>query len=587
MNTLENIKFERYPSPISIDKTEKILRQMRESVCRIYCGKKGTGFFTKINGMPVLITCNYVLNKEEIIKNREIKYSIGQEKKLRSISYNPETRKIYENKDLNFTIIEIKEHDNIDIINFLEIDEDLEEREKYSNHPIYVLGYPNLDNQVYVSYGIMESIKYRTIYHLSYTDFGSSGSPILSLKTFKIIGFHKGAIINKGIKLGLGSFIKDVMDKIFNKSKLSSKNRNLNEINIIYNTNNSNKIKIFGKEFVKNNINNCEIIYKGKEQKISEYFEINNNIKENGELEIILKETNIITNMSHLFSGCLSLIEIRGISQIDTKFVTNMSNIFNDCSYLRYLPDELVWDTNQITDMSCMFRNCSSLRCLPDISKWKTYNVTNLKEIFSGCESLEEIPDISKWRTSKVINMNRIFSGCSSLKKLPDISNWNTKEVTDMRGIFSGCSELKKLPDISNWNTGKVEDMSEMFSICTKLSELPDIYKWNTNNVKYMRGMFSGCQELKSIDFIYKWDTKYVIDMSQMFRNCINLRNIKDIYKWDVSNVKDMSYMFSGCKKLSSLPKISYWNVKCNTTKMFDESGIIVPLKFKDECTIY
>ena len=58
MNTLENIKFERYPSPISIDKTEKILRQMRESVCRIYCDKKGTGFFTKINGMPVLITCN-------------------------------------------------------------------------------------------------------------------------------------------------------------------------------------------------------------------------------------------------------------------------------------------------------------------------------------------------------------------------------------------------------------------------------------------------------------------------------------------------------------------------------------------------
>ena len=546
----ENIKLEsfnkNYPSPISIDTTEKILKQMKECVCRIHCEKKGTGFFTKIYKRPFLITNNHVLNKEEIIKNGKIKYSIGQgqDKKFRFINYNQETRKIYQNKVLDFTIIEIKKEDEIDDKNFLEIDDKLKEREEYNNYPIYILGYPNIEDQednVYVSYGIIKNINEK-LFHLSSTDDGSSGSPILSLKTCKIIGYHFGSIINK--EINVGSFIEDIQDIIFNESKqlFKKENQRLNKIIMTYTLKNYNEIKIFGKEFVKNNKNNCRVIIEGKEQEISENLEINNNIK-NGELKITLKEINIIENMSHLFSGCFSLKEIEGIKEFITKFVTDVSYIFNDCSNLKLLP-ELKWDTRNITDMSCMFRNCSSLESLPDISKWNTKNVTNIKGIFSGCKSLKNIPDISKWKIDKVTNMKRIFSGCSKLESLPDISNWKTKEVENMGGIFTGCSELKELPDISKWDTGKVKDMSEMFSICTKLSELPDIYKWNTSNVNYMRGMFSGCQKLESIKLIYKWDTKNVIDMSQMFIDCKNLNNIEDIYKWDVENVKNMSYMF-------------------------------------------
>ena len=590
----EYIKLEglndKYPSPVTIEKTEKILKQMKECVCKIYSDNPGTGFFTKIENISVLITNNHVLKKGEIKKKGEIIYSFGNEKNTRSIIYEPHTRKIYENKDLDYTVIEILNQDKIEEKNYLEIDKNIV-RENFNNYPIYLLGYPRegiRNNEIYVSYGIIKKIDKRII-HLCSTDNGSSGSPILSLENCKIIGYHFGNYTEKGINVNLGTFIGDVKKKIFNESiEIFQKNhQNLNVMKITYNINNSNEIKIFGKEFVKNNINNCKIKFEKKEQKISEYFKINDNIKENKELEITLTETNIITNMSHLFSGCLSLIKIDDTSEFNTKFVTNMSNIFNDCSNLESLPDKLDWDTTQIKDMSSMFRNCSSLKELPDISKWKTYDVTNIKGIFSGCKNLKEIPDISKWSTDKVTNMKRIFSGCSSLTSLPDISKWNTKEVKDMGGIFTGCSELKKLPDISNWDTGNVEDMSEMFSICTNLSELPDIYKWNTSKVKYMRGMFSGCQELKSINLIYKWDTKNVIDMSQMFINCKNLNKIEDVYKWDVSSVKNMSYMFYGCKELKSLPNISKWNIKGNTSKMFDETDISVPLNLKEDCTIY
>ena len=593
----ENIKLEglndNYPIPVSIKKTEKILKQMKECVCKIYCENPGTGFFTKIKNMPVLITNNHVLQKDEITKKGEIIYSFGDEKEKRSIIYEENKREIFENEDLDYTIIEIIGQDNLKENNFLELDENLE-KANYINYPIYLLGYPRegiINNEIYVSYGIIKNINNinKKIIHLSNTDNGCSGSPILSLKNCKIIGYHFGTFTEKGKNLNLGTFIGDVEKALFNDNVeiLKKKNQILNEMNIIYNINNSNEIKIFGKEFVKNNINKCEIIFEGRKQKISEYFKITDNIKEKGKLKIKLKEIETISNMSYLFSGCLSLIEIEDISDFNTQFIENVSNIFNDCSYLKKLPKKLDWDTNQITDMSFMFRNCSSLERLPDISKWKTCNVTNIKGIFSGCKSLKEIPDISKWKIDKVTNMKRIFSGCSSLISLPDISQWNTEEVKDMGGLFTGCSELKELPKISEWNTGKVEDMSEMFSICTNLSSLPDIHKWNTSQVKYMRGMFSGCQELKSIDLIYKWDTKNVIDMSQMFINCKNLKNIEDIYKWDVTNVKNMSYMFYGCKELKSLPHISNWNVNGNTSKMFDETQIKVPLKYKEDCTIY
>ena len=48
-----------------------------------------------------------------------------------------------------------------------------------------------------------------------------------------------------------------------------------NSITIIYkNNNDDNKIRIFGKEFVENNKNNCKIIYKSKEFLLKEYFEM-------------------------------------------------------------------------------------------------------------------------------------------------------------------------------------------------------------------------------------------------------------------------------------------------------------------------
>ena len=87
---------------------------------------------------------------------------------------------------------------------------------------------------------------------------------------------------------------------------------NNNEINIIYKIKeNDKKVKIFGSEFVKNNKNNCEIIYEDKEYELNEYFNIPNNIKD--ELKIKLRGINNIINMSCIFYECSSLLSIPDI----------------------------------------------------------------------------------------------------------------------------------------------------------------------------------------------------------------------------------------------------------------------------------
>ena len=353
------------------------------------------------------------------------------------------------------------------------------------------------------------------------------------------------------------------------------------EINIIYNTNNKNKIKIFDENFVKNNKYNCKIVYENKEYDLMEYFNINIDANTKlDKLEIKLKEINDITNMSCMFNDCSSLSSLSDISKWNMNNVTNMSSMFNNCSSLSSLPDISKWDTTNVTDMSYMFYNCSSLSSLSDISKWNTNNVINMRSMFNNSSSLSSLPDISKWNTNNVRNMRSIFKNCSSLSSLPDISNWNTTNVTDMSYMFYNCSSLTSLPDISCWYTNNVKDLRYMFYNCSLLKSLPDLSKWNTDNVTNMGYLFFHCSSLSSLPDISKWNTTNVTDMRNIFNNCLSLYSLPDISKWNTINVTDMSFMFNDCRALSSFPNISKWNTNnvINMSCMFNNCSSLFSL---------
>ena len=276
------------PIPVSLKGTKEILFQMENCISKIYLknGAIGTGFFCKIpfNNilLPVLITNSHVLNKNYIDNNKIIKLMINN--KIRTIKID-KSRKKYTNSDKNIdiTIIEIKpKKDGIN--NYLEIEEDdiKEDKEKikleFKKESIYIIHYPK--EELSVSYGLINDIKdNKKLEHYCNTEKGSSGGPILSLKTFKVIGMHYGG--SQTLKLNYGTYIKYGIDE-FNKYN----NKNKNEINIIYKANKEGVENIFGKKFVENNKNNIELKINGNKNELVKRYKLE---KGENNITIIIK----------------------------------------------------------------------------------------------------------------------------------------------------------------------------------------------------------------------------------------------------------------------------------------------------------
>ena len=246
---MDNIILEKHieksPIPISIEGIEQILFQMKNCVCKIIkCdGDKGTGFFCRIpinnlNLLPVLITNNHVLNQDDIQNNKKIEFTINDDKKSKSIKIDG-TRIKYTNKELDVTFIEIKpKEDKID--NFLDIDNNIEKDldNLYNNKSIYIIHYPKGTN-ANVSFGLTNKIIESNFIHYCSTEGGSSGSPILLLDTFKVIGIHKGTPRDTKFEFNYGIFMKKAIN-LFNQK--NNKNNYINNevkynINEKYNNN--------------------------------------------------------------------------------------------------------------------------------------------------------------------------------------------------------------------------------------------------------------------------------------------------------------------------------------------------------------
>ena len=88
---------------------------------------------------------------------------------------------------------------------------------------------------------------------------------------------------------------------------------------------NKQKVRIFGENFVNNNIQKCKIIYKEEEYELKEYLEdIDEKYDNKTEFEIKLKGINNITDMSSMFDGCEALSSLPDISKWTTNNVRYM-----------------------------------------------------------------------------------------------------------------------------------------------------------------------------------------------------------------------------------------------------------------------
>ena len=168
------------------------LNESCKSICKIiYQNNFGTGFFIKLykdeKELLCLMSNEHVIRKDMIESKETINVKYNYEKKWIKIKLDEKERFIKYNKEMDFTIVEIKPEDKIKDKYFLlptlnDID--------YINKDIYIVQYPEGKNLSYSQGKIKAIDNYELSYDAS-TKSGSSGSPILLKNTTEVIGIHK------------------------------------------------------------------------------------------------------------------------------------------------------------------------------------------------------------------------------------------------------------------------------------------------------------------------------------------------------------------------------------------------------------
>jgi len=192
----------------------------------------GSGFFCKIPYtendnllLPVLITCNHVLSKELLNSKNDIEIIIDGETKI--LSLKNYQRKIWNDKNMDFTCIEIKEkEDNIHTFFYLD-DKVLDNNSGnncYLKKKVIIYGINQNGKKVGLSNGIIEKNTDFLFFYNCNTYPGCSGGAIVNQLNNCIIGFHIGEYPEKEKenKINIGLYIRNVIERIKNINLMKS-----------------------------------------------------------------------------------------------------------------------------------------------------------------------------------------------------------------------------------------------------------------------------------------------------------------------------------------------------------------------------
>ena len=210
---------------------DELIDILRESVVRIEIKKLhiiSSGFLIKINlkmkEYKFLFTCQHSIPQEIIDSKAKISIYYGRknEEIKKKIILDSDQRFIKQYKDLDVTIIEIKEEDNIYENRFLHPDLNYKMGlNHYINAQVYTAGYPNVEihkGDKHYSAGFIKQI-YSNGYvfaHTCDTKEGSSGGPIINYDKL-VIGIHFGSIEEK--KVNVGTFIGKIINELLLEEK--------------------------------------------------------------------------------------------------------------------------------------------------------------------------------------------------------------------------------------------------------------------------------------------------------------------------------------------------------------------------------
>ena len=497
------------PRMLSYNCTEKILKQMKENVCKINIETDrflGTGFICKIpfpdenHMLPVLITNNHVISERSF--NEKIELFFEKKNHTIKIDLNLDSNRIkYTNENkYDVTIIELKEREKDEINSYLELDDLIIENIKsnsnkndvFKDKTIYIIQYP--EGILSVSYGSILSIPEDKKYNLTYnccTLGGSSGSPIFG-ENNKIIGIHK-EFSNK-FDYNIGSFlnlpIKEFI-KYYCPIRSTSIDKNT-QLLIEFNKKYKTDIEDIDAEEI--NLENENIKNEGTKELLKIEF---SNLK-----KLNLSENNIET-IKYLNNNEPNLVILNL-----TRNKIQKINIFENSDYPRL--KELYLSKNNISDINPLgkakFPKLEILHLnknqITDISILKSVNFNELKELNLGNNN---ISDINILENANFPNLEKLIlngNGISDIivlkkvefEKLKDLNLYQNK-ISDIDVLKNSKFEkLKKLllgnnqiSDIKVLKTVKFKKLKELDLEKNNISNIRDLETTKFDNLKILK----------------------------------------------------------------------------------------------------
>ena len=370
----------------------------------------GIGFLCKIDKtydndkipIPVLITSNDVINDNYFNSYQLLNFTYFNENtKIEAFIDITIKRMIYQSKNFNITIIEIKEEDNIDINSFIEMDN----TKNLIGQKIYLSYYKQKDNFITKELkGKIIEINAKTYsFKTSLSQEDLSGYPILNFDNNCVVGIIiKGGIFSKYKSQNSGYLLSGIIEKFFEEDyKIKDLFSSYDSMDLVYDIKTDYDIKIINNEFINRYNKVCIIIYNNMEYPLTEYFDLNNISFEDiikRKIQITLKGLNSVKDMSNTFKDCTHLKKVF-LSKTDMSKIISMESMFENCENLEEISDTSLWNVENIKSMERLFYSCKKLKSVPGINKWNPIDLETCYEMFGDCESLSvsEKEQVMKW----------------------------------------------------------------------------------------------------------------------------------------------------------------------------------------------
>ncbi|SMO76040.1 Por secretion system C-terminal sorting domain-containing protein [Chryseobacterium rhizoplanae] len=278
-----------------------------------------------------------------------------------------------------------------------------------------------------------------------------------------------------------------------------------------------------------------------------------------------------VTDMSHMFLGCYSLVGNSSINTWNTSNVTTLLGTFSGCFVFNQPVGD--WNTSNVTMMGITF-SAAKLFNQP-LANWDTSKVTATAAMFSGATQFNQ--PIGNWDMSSNLDAEFMFSNAINFNQ--PLGSWNTSQIIEMNHMFNGAKTFNQ--DLSQWDTGSATIMSGMFNNAENFNS--NISNWDTRKVQWMQDMFNGAKKFNQN--IGKWNVALVKNMNNMFSNAILFN--QNLGSWKLSSLLNASNMFKNsalnCQNYDST--LYGWSLNPSTPNNINLSSVL-PLTYSHNAAV-